>query len=434
MKSPNFLAQLLFYGFIISSIYTHPIQEYGSSPILGRMVWADVFGLLLVLLAISNNKMKMNPMAKGMFAFVLLLTPGIANSHFVFRSVVEATIFVFLTLVFTAGANAFQTEKDLHRLTRVIAFTALIASVFGIWENSTQFTGLPRLFGEDGRDYRSATFRNSGQAGAYLLVVLAAIIPVRYGRISKYMSVKDRRLFDVTIILSSLCILMTVKIAAYIGICVGVIGFAIYKRKWQFVVPTVAAVVLFQLCSPWIEDQFPRLANRFYRKTESRLDIQAVTSSSGFLADNYGKAMLAFSDNPLFGSGIMGFQGRHHKYEVHSTPMKLVGETGIFGCLGYLIFIYLLVEFYAIYQKYPKSNRFREYLEMMLPFMLGCAVSWLYTFHLRKREFWILMVLIVVVVRLLKASNPKCEIYPTNVWATEFGLQNSSERAKDYKK
>lgn len=392
----------MFFSFVLASAYTHPIREYGTSPILGRMVWADVFGFGTIIAVFVQMRPYVNKIAMGALCFLVALLPGVAASSFPERTFLEIAIYAFLVLVFTTGAQVFYTKKDLVNLLRMIAVASITGAVLGAWENSTHFTGLPRLFGEDVRAYRGASFRNSGQAGSYLMVALAALIPFRFGEFGKSLNATDRRLFDVSIATSAICILMTVKIAAYIGISIGAIGFAVHKRKLEFVIPLIIAIFVFQNSFPWIQSKFPTLTNRFNTKVESRLTTAIVTDKNSFLAGNYGKAIEAFVDNPLLGTGIMGFSGRYDQYEVHSTPMKLLGETGLLGCLGYLFFVLILIREYAVLLRYPRNNQYREALVMMVPFLLGCSISWLYTFHIRKREFWIMLVVIVVTLQLMK--------------------------------
>lgn len=395
----------MFFAFVLTAAYTHPIREYGTSPILGRMVWADMFGLATIIAMLVQMRPHVNKVAMGALYFLGALLPGVAASTAPMRTFLEIAIYAFLVFVFISGAQILYTKKDLVNLLRVIAVAAILGAGLGIWENSTHFTGLPRLFGEDVRAYRGATFRNSGQAGSYLMVSLAALIPFRYGEFGRSLNVTDRRLFDVAIATSGICILMTVKIAAYIGISIGAIGFAAYKRKLGFVIPLIVTFLVLQNSVPWIQSKFPTLANRFNRKVESRLTIAVVTDDDSFITDNYGLALEAFNDSPVLGTGIMGFHGRYHKYEIHSTPMKLLGETGLLGCLGYVFFALILIKEYAVLLKYPPNNQYREALVMMVPFLLGCSVSWLYTFHMRKREFWIMMVVIAVTMQLTKSSS-----------------------------
>jgi hypothetical protein len=48
-------------------------------------------------------------------------------------------------------------------------------------------------------------------------------------------------------------------------------------------------------------------------------------------------------------------------------------------------------------KKERKNNPYSDYLYNIYPFLLGCLISWIYTYHLRKREFWIMVGVLVIV-------------------------------------
>ena len=62
-------------------------------------------------------------------------------------------------------------------------------------------------------------------------------------------------------------------------------------------------------------------------------------SDNDFIQENFGAAFVAFNDRPLIGSGLGAFHGVYSSHEVHSTYLKMLGETGIIGTIGYVIFI-----------------------------------------------------------------------------------------------
>ena len=104
---------------------------------------------------------------------------------------------------------------------------------------------------------------------------------------------------------------------------------------------------------------------------------------------------MAFEDRPFIGSGIGAFHGVYSTHEVHSTYLKMLGETGLIGTMGYILFMIFLLRLFKI-GKYKKENPFSDYIMTMLPFLLGCLLSWSYTYHLRKREFWIMVSVLVI--------------------------------------
>ncbi len=401
VDSTSGLARLMFLGFVFASAYTLPILGGDDAGVVGRVVWADLFGLGTVVLTFLILRPRLDLVSLSAICYVASLAPGILLSANLPLTIVEICIHIFLILVFVSGCELIRTHEDLMALFRTLAIATLLAAIVGILENSTSITGLPSLFPGDIRSYRGATFRNSGQAGAFFMIALSILIPLRFGSLARGISVSDRRLFEITILVAALCMIMTVKIGSIIGIIIGGIGFAIYKQKISFIVPVLLVLGLLYSQSSRLAELFPTTAKRIEDKVSTRLDIEKVSSDDGFLAENYSAAFEAFVDNPVCGSGLMGFQGVYSKHEVHSTPMKLLGETGLLGCFGYLVFAFGALKSVARIRMALPDNPYREYMELLLPFIFGCCVSWLYTYHMRKREFWILMIVVVVALKLM---------------------------------
>jgi hypothetical protein len=131
---------------------------------------------------------------------------------------------------------------------------------------------------------------------------------------------------------------------------------------------------------------------KIFTKTNEMVADQGEDS---FIVTNYSAAFSAFMDNPVFGSGIAGFFGRYSDHEVHSTYIKMLGEAGFLGFFGYLIFMYFT--FAKVFYHRKWLNEYSDYIRNFIPFFLGCLVSWSYTYHLRKREFWIMLAIVCLV-------------------------------------
>ena len=393
--------ELIFFCFVVASAYTLPIAGGDDAGLSGRVLWADLFGVATIVFTFLAVRPRLNVIALGGICFVVALSPGILASANPLLTLAGFFIHLFLVLIFIAACQLIRTRDSFVSLLRAVAIATAFAAFVGIWENTTSATGLPSFFAPDDRNYRGATFRNSGQAGAYFMVALTILIPFRFSPLMKSALNSDRLLFNVAIGMTIICMLMTVKIASLIGIAVGAAGFAIYKQKAGFVLP----VILLVGCLYWqagnLASVFPVLADRVSSKVNTRLNIDHVAANDSFIVQNYAAAWRAFEHNPLLGSGIMGFYGVFADHEVHSTPMKLVGETGLVGCYGYLIFVWCVIRAIMTIRNTSPGNPYREYIQILLPFLLGSCVSYLYTYHMRKREFWILMVVLFAALRLM---------------------------------
>ncbi len=152
------------------------------------------------------------------------------------------------------------------------------------------------------------------------------------------------------------------------------------------------------------------VASRIEGKYDNRLSETVSGESSfmdedQFIGSNLRKAMESFYSNPITGSGIGAFGGGiFDYYEIHSTYFKMIGETGILGVLAYIIFM----SFFFKKLKYRfYKDPYREFLYYCVPFIIGCMVSWAYTYHMRKREFWIMFAIIFIIDYLIRNNRNK---------------------------
>ena len=97
--------------------------------------------------------------------------------------------------------------------------------------------------------------------------------------------------------------------------------------------------------------------------------------------------------------------GRYERHEVHSTYLKIIGETGLLGIVPYLLFLFftlsMLFSKKIFVQESSGIHPWFAFLMELRPFVIGWLISWGYTYHLRKREFWIAFAMISIVYKLI---------------------------------
>ena len=157
-----------------------------------------------------------------------------------------------------------------------------------------------------------------------------------------------------------------------------------------------------------LESLAPDVYARINVKIETRITNNLNDENDledGFIAKNLKEALTVFNEHPLTGSGIGGFQGVYAYHEVHSTYFKIIGETGLTGVIAYFVFLILLVFNLLGLSREKNENPYADFLWNLKPFLYGCMVSWFYTYHLRKREFWILFAIIGIASYLRKNTS-----------------------------
>jgi hypothetical protein len=395
------LKKVLFILFVFLAFITQTIAEPGTNAILSRLTYSDIFGALGLIFglkvlytgfAVANRNSKVFQAALFMvFCFFL----PILFSYNIQATVVECLILLFLVFV---SISIFQLFKDdfITGMLPLIMYTLITASILGFYDLYASTIGLPRIFPKRTDGEALSGFRNAGQAGAYYLVNLAILLPLRFSPIRKLLKTRDKKLLDITLGLALVFFLLTGKVAAYVGLLVGVFMYIVYKRNAKYIIMVLIAII--GLVAVWnnLEELMPDTYNRISYKYDSRVVNSIETGGrGGFLEKNFTRPIRSFVDRPLVGSGIGGFVGPYGSHEVNSTYLKMLAETGLVGTFGYIILMLFVFLFFRKPQSHV-NNIYYSYLNDILPFFIGCMVSWSYTYHLRKREFWILIAVLMI--------------------------------------
>ena len=390
---------------IAFSFITRPI-------IINRITPGDLLGavcIFLFLLIATNKKIFFPQIAWSSLGLILSFLPGIAVSQNKGSTFEEITIIVFLFTLYISLINVYKSTKRLKYILLLCVGTFITACVIGFWDLAGDFSSLPRVFsrryiakhGYEVFGELVSGFRNSGQAGAYMLVAFAIVYPLSSSKISILFSAKQKRYIKASIYLIMIFLLLSAKVAAYIGFIGGIILLVGFKRKFSIFKPILLISLGAFLLYGTLQTAAPKVVNRIVFKVRTRVlekvieDKSSNAQENNFLSENYGAAFEAFKDNPFLGSGLGGFYGIYYHHEVHSTPVKLMGETGLVGLIAYFLFMCTIC-FTFLKKGYSPENPYKDYLVNMMPLFFGAFISWGYTYHLRKREFWILLAVITI--------------------------------------
>jgi O-antigen ligase len=116
--------------------------------------------------------------------------------------------------------------------------------------------------------------------------------------------------------------------------------------------------------------------------------MSVVDRATDFTGENVDATTRAVVEHPLTGVGLGGVAGVYTaKYEIHSTYLSVAASGGLLGILAYAWFVYVL--FRSCTRPRNADPRARVFARATLPLMLGLMLAYAYTYHLRKREFWV---------------------------------------------
>ena len=388
--------------FLVLSFVAQTIMAPGTHPVFSRITPPDIFGGLAIIFGVKSTikgfqlSLYRNRVLQTALLLICLFFVPILFSYNQQATFLECIILLFLVCL---TANLTWTFKNSATTTLfpVLIYALFAASFLGFYDLAASSLGLPRVFPGRTDGEPVSGFRNAGQAGAYFLVFLTILLPLRLSRIYQELSKKHRKMLNVTLLIAIIFLGITAKIASYVGILMGFIFYLIYKRNLRALSMLGIFGALFSLVIYNLETIMPNTYYRIQLKYRTRVvDNVSGENTSDFLVENYLSAFESFVDRPLIGSGIGAFEGKYSSHEVHSTYLKMLGETGVLGSIGYFLFMLLFLQIFWVVKKYRNTNNYAHYLTIMLPFVLGCIISWAYTYHLRKREFWILIAVILI--------------------------------------
>lgn len=376
--------------------------------ISGRLIVADFVGLVILLIFGYFLCVKKYFHWNNIFTiFVLFLFFNLLSlviSSFPEKGIIEYLTHLFIFLVGISIYNLVLYQKpDLTYLSDIIQSVMLASGLIAL-VGLLQFFLFPTLFSNSFGGL-SGTFRNTGQAGAYFSIFIClGIAGITSGFLKKSP-------FNLSIIFFLfLALIFTFKRAALIGISIGLLlllikfivssnardkKYAIYFIS-SFLVFGFLILNLFLWAGDNIEGVIWRSSSKFNSDT-------AEDFVEGFLAENIDATLRAFWDKPLLGVGMGNMAGIYTtKYEIHSTYMAVLSASGLVGFFIYIVYMFNILKKLFTKHRVKEVNDFLFNLGVLY---IGLMISWSYTYHLRKREFWILLIIILLVMAYGKITN-----------------------------
>jgi O-antigen ligase len=380
----------LFIYFVLSGVTW--VAGNAGRGVAGRVALPDVYMPVLVLILIATQKTPLRVPALGWAgAFMLLtFTPGVLMAPHLTDSVLEWSVYTYALMGFFVIYNLVVRLPVDERLETMVWWSraCAILAMVGIYDLFAATAGLPRIAGMLGQDLRSqgglvGTFRNTGQAGSFLGTGLAVALPLS-------VVLEDRKRKNELTLITAILVLalvLTVKRAALVGMVVGggLFLFRGLQRKQvgrTLAIGAVSALLLIPAYR-WMTNA----SESFRWRTTSKLGSSAGESVSRFAANNLETTAEAFGREPVFGVGMGTITAGGSAFEIHSTYLNVVASAGLLGALGYAVLALSL--FRGVTRHRNDDPRAIRFSRLFTPMLLGLMLSYAYTNHLRKREFWI---------------------------------------------
>jgi O-antigen ligase len=422
---------LVFFTYFALSGYTITNLTDGTIEASDRIVYADYVVFIVAFLTVLKLRVVRVSSADLVFlAYLAVSLIGVFGSRNPDAGVVELLILFFTWATSVLLFHFFVNSPSLA-LSDVITtflFSSTVLAILGL----IKFFYWREMFGTPSYGGVVGTFRNTGQSGAYFGVALAIFIPAIFSGLIR------RSYLNIACIGTLIvAIMLTFKRASLIGLFIGILIFAVKlalsgsakdrKTAIFFLAALIVVSPLLYLTFQYSIENVEMVQGRFNRKFNEN---SVEDFSEGFFADNLNATLTAIGDHPFLGAGLGNIIGQYTaKYEIHSTYLSVLANTGLLGFSLYAIFMAMLV--IGTYRDGGKNTVEERFLSYIFPFILGLGVSWTYTYHLRKREFWILF-FIVAACRYVVNQNrrTKNSSLPVKRYRTNFN--RTTDQLREY--
>ncbi len=311
---------------------------------------------------------------------------------------VKAFLFYFYAI------NNITTRKQMKAIITFLTIGIAIQGAIGMGQKMVGGSlGLLRL-GESIKSFDNniygmgrivGTYFSSNRYGGHLVLVLPLVINM----VMNVKVIKERYIYLGVSILATAGLFFSLSRSSWLGLIISIIAMVLVLAKRRkisakfmqsFMIVSILIIVL--IIANWniLEYRFDRGSDGTHRMTMIRIAINIL------------------SENPIFGVGLFNYQ--FHSYDlfkfwhpVHNTYLRLACETGIFGLILFLWFVY-----YALREAYRGTKIKDQFLSATALGAFGGLVAFLalvnfgpqYQHYRLKIIFWILCSLTVSIRRI----------------------------------
>ncbi len=409
--------------------------EISSRVALPDVLFCILFLATLLQIAIQRDLSWQIPMGPSLIFGLLLLSITFSLTALPGRREVlfgegQPESFLFTLGIFYITVGYLRKEDDLRNFGIAWAVSAFIALVFatvdmsdlffpyqgvskynasGIFgiEDLLSFSSYPHAFLSPYSFRIQGSFRNPGQLANFAMTTSYVLLAFSF---FPKLSRKTKAGLWAMVASLLVCAFLTTRVTSLITMCFGFLLVLLYlsfrsrRRMFGFLGVIILGVVFFMISS--------KINPEIYTKVISRnaVDISKFFKGSGFLNEQLASSLTILKDHPLEGIGFGRFiYSKYHPfirgYEIHSTPLQFLAETGLIGISVYFLFlayfIFLLIQAVRIAWKSP----WRDFTVILLLGYVSMLPSCLYNRHLRERTFWLFISLIYIACRLIKEKH-----------------------------
>lgn len=284
---------------------------------------------------------------------------------------------------------------------RYLLFCMTIATaLMGVW------VFVEQVFIYPGDFMAAGGFRNRTHAGIYMMAAFWIVLIYSFW---PGLKLWEKLVSYLALSVALYTIATSLRQSVYVAMMVGMVGLVFVsffgiRGQQRFYVSGMVALFVLTIASLYLFDDQRLTQISLFKQEIARIDSRlsmVVTSQNdpefdaSFDARQRQGAIQAFFDHPVLGIGWMGFYRSEYSptgHELHSSPLRLVAELGVFGIAIYVAF--LIIVFSRAIKLFLKARGTPYQLSaLVLLVALGAqAVSHYYNRMFTDRPYWVLLV------------------------------------------
>ncbi|KKQ18714.1 MAG: O-antigen polymerase [Berkelbacteria bacterium GW2011_GWA1_36_9] len=404
-------------------IFFLPFERVPSIEMAGVNLKINTFLGFLTLIAwilglmFQGKKYKVQPnfLSIPLFLFIMALLLSLTQA-FNFTRAVSVLIFTVFTIIFSILAvNMVYSKETLRKTILVLFFSALVVSLFGLFQFGGDVVGLPQSLTLLKEGYTSVVFgfpRVQAFSMEPLYFANYLLIPISVGLalfINRVEPIK-RWWMAGLIGLILLNFILTVSRGGYLGLLGSflVLGILLFKRlfNWRTILIGIVTVIIVVYGVAFALSKGETRATMEFLGHVTLQDVNRGESVEGRLI-TFKQGMNAFYTSPIFGIGL-GNYGPWVTFYPDARPItgwpivnnefiELLAETGIVGAGTFLLLIIFLSVRTLMALKYAHDIFLKSVLIGLFAAFVGVLIQYNFMSTLYIIHVWVLIGLLVAV-------------------------------------
>ena len=408
----------IFYLFL-AFVFLLPLERIGSFNFNGinirfsQILILIIFFIYLIFSFYKKNiKVNLPPSLVFYILFLSFSLLSLINAYDKNRGIMLLLFLFFMVLVPYLSVTLINCKEKLKKVIYIFILSAVIASLFGIFQFlgdfiglSSSITGISSRYAKEvlGFPRIQSTFIEPLYFANYLLIPLI----LSYFFLFKKIDPKKNMFFILSFLLFLICIFLTFSKGAALSIFIILLGLVLFQLRSilnKNNIKYLLLIIIFIISISWGAFNILRSKPDFekvYTKAYNIITGASITERQ----EAYLIALEAFENNPVLGIGVGGFGPYFSGYPIHPPDfgwsivnnqyLEVLAENGILGFVSFMIFL-ISIFYYSIFAYRKTRDIFLRNILLALNFaFLGVLIQYMTFSTLYIMHIWFLIGLIL---------------------------------------